>query len=68
MLAFIEGLFGLERMTQRDADADPLSGAFDFENPRFKKLLLDLRQDCPYGTGLASLRLCSVRGIPVTGD
>jgi hypothetical protein len=43
-------------MTERDANADPLSGAFDFENPRFKKLILPLRQDCPYGTSLAHLR------------
>jgi phospholipase C len=68
VLAFIEGLFDLEPMTERDADADPLSGAFDFENPNFKKLLLDLRRDCPYGTSLGSLRLSSVRGIPITGD
>lgn len=50
VLAFIERLFGLEPMTDRDADADPLSGAFDWENPNFDKLMLDLRQDCPYGT------------------
>jgi phospholipase C len=68
VLAFIEGLFDLEPMTERDADADPLSGAFDFEIPNFKKLLLDLRQECPYGTNLGSLRLSSVRGIPITGD
>jgi len=55
-------------MTERDADADPLSGAFDFENPSFKKLLLDLRQDCPYGTSFSSLRLPAVSGIPITGD
>ena len=50
VLAFIEQLFGLEPMTDRDADAIPLLGAFDFENPDFHKLVLDLRQDCPYGT------------------
>jgi len=50
VLAFIERLFGLEPMTERDANADPLSGAFDWENPNFDKLMLDLRQDCPYGT------------------
>ncbi|HEU4356098.1 MAG TPA: alkaline phosphatase family protein, partial [Actinomycetota bacterium] len=53
VLAFIEQLFGLEPMTERDANADPLSGAFDWENPNFDKLVLDLRQDCPYGTSLA---------------
>jgi phospholipase C len=53
VLAFIEQLFGLEPMTERDAQANPLLGAFDFENPRFKKLVLDLRTDCPYGTSLA---------------
>jgi phospholipase C len=56
VLAFIELVFDLEPMTERDANADPLSGAFDFENPRFKKLILPLRQDCPYGTSLAHLR------------
>jgi phospholipase C len=50
VLAFIEQIFGLEPMTHRDAQADPLTGAFDFENPRFKKLVLPLRDDCPYGT------------------
>jgi phospholipase C len=53
VLAFIEQLFGLEPMTERDAEADPLSGAFDWENPNFDKLVLDLRQDCPYGTSLS---------------
>jgi phospholipase C len=50
VLAFIEQLFGLEPMTDRDADASPLLGAFDFEHPDFHKLILDLRTDCPYGT------------------
>lgn len=52
VLAFIEQLFGLEPMTDRDAEANPLLGALDFENPRFKKLVLPLRDDCPYGTTL----------------
>ena len=56
VLAFIEELFGLEPMTERDANANPLLGALDFENPRFKKLVLPLRQDCPYGTSLAHFR------------
>jgi hypothetical protein len=28
----------------------------DFENPNFDKLLLDLRQDCPYGTTFSHFR------------
>jgi phospholipase C len=56
VLAFIERLFALEPMTERDAQADPLSGAFDFANPDFKKLVLPLRDDCPYGTTLAHFR------------
>ena len=56
VLAFIEQLFGLDPMTERDANADPLSGAFDFEHPRFKKLVLPLREDCPYGTSFAHFR------------
>jgi len=53
VLAFIEQLFGLDAMTDRDVQADPLSGAFDFEHPNFDKLILPLRQDCPYGTSAA---------------
>jgi len=56
VLSFIERVFDLEPMTERDAEADPLSGAFDFENPRFKKLILPLRDDCPYGTSFAHFR------------
>jgi phospholipase C len=56
VLAFIERLFDLEPMTERDAQADPLSGAFDFEEPRFRKLVLPLRTDCPYGTTFAQFR------------
>jgi len=48
VLAFIEQLFGLEPMTARDRHANPLLGAFDFQNPRFKKLVLPLRDDCAY--------------------
>ncbi len=53
VLAFIERLFGLEPMTERDASANPLLGALEFERPRFKKLILPLRDDCPYGTSFA---------------
>ena len=56
VLAFIERLFDLEPMTDRDAQADPLSGALDFANPNFDKLVLPLRDDCPYGTTLAQFR------------
>ena len=56
VLAFIEQLFGLEPMTERDANADPLLGALNFEKPRFKKLILPLRDDCPYGTSFAHFR------------
>jgi phospholipase C len=48
VLAFIEQLFGLEPMTARDRRANPLLGAFDFQNPTFKKLVLPLRDDCAY--------------------
>ncbi|MEW6058685.1 MAG: alkaline phosphatase family protein [Actinomycetota bacterium] len=56
VLAFIEQIFELEPMTERDADASPLAGAFDFEHPNFEKLVLPLRQDCPYGTSFAHFR------------
>jgi len=56
VLAFIEQVFGLEPMTERDANANPLLGALDLERPRFKKLILALRDDCPYGTSFAHFR------------
>ena len=47
VLRFIEELHGLEPMTDRDANADPLSGAFDFvSEPNLEKLILRTR-DCP---------------------
>jgi phospholipase C len=50
VLAFIERTFGLPAMTERDARADPLSGAFDFDAPpRMDPLIFPFRQDCPYG-------------------
>ena len=40
-------LHGLKPMTDRDARADPLSGAFDFtQEPRLDPLILEPR-DCP---------------------
>jgi phospholipase C len=48
VLRFIELLHGLKPMTQRDADAHPLTGAFDFSRPpRAGKLVLPYRTDCP---------------------
>ena len=47
VLRFIEDLHGLKPMTERDAKASPLAGAFDFEAPpRLEKLLFPPR-DCP---------------------
>jgi phospholipase C len=46
VLRFIEELHGLNPMTDRDADANPLMGAFDFRGPpRYEKLILRPR-DC----------------------
>jgi phospholipase C len=56
VLAFIEQLFGLEPMTDRDAEATPLTGALDFENPNVKKMVRPLRSDCPYGTSFSQFR------------
>ena len=52
VLAFIEKTFGLPPMTDRDAKADPLSGAFDFSRPNFDTLVLPYRPNCPYGSDL----------------
>ena len=59
VLAFVEQIFGLRPMTERDAKASPLAGAFDFAHPNFKKLILPLRTDCPYGTTAAQLDVAS---------
>jgi phospholipase C len=46
ILRFIENLHGLKQLTDRDKVADPLSGAFDFNDPpNMQKLLLPTR-DC----------------------
>jgi phospholipase C len=51
VLRFIEDIFGLAPLTLRDEQADPLTGAFDFSKPPdMHRLILPLRQDCPYGT------------------
>jgi phospholipase C len=53
VLAFIEEVYDLPSLNERDARADPLSGAFDFSSkPRMDRLILDYRDDCPYGTDL----------------
>jgi phospholipase C len=47
VLRFIEDLHGLKPMTERDRNADPLSGAFDFrQEPRLEPLILEQRE-CP---------------------
>jgi phospholipase C len=49
VLAFIETIFDLPPLTDRDRTADPLSGAFDFRSPpRMDTLVLPYREDCPY--------------------
>jgi phospholipase C len=46
VLKFIEELHGLDPMTERDARADPLTGAFDFtQEPRTEPFLMD-ELDC----------------------
>jgi phospholipase C len=50
VLRFIEDIFQVKPMTERDRQADPLSGAFDFSHPNYKKLILPYRKKCPYGT------------------
>jgi phospholipase C len=53
VLRFIELLFKLPAMTERDKQANPLVGALDFRNPPdLKPLVLPYRTDCPYGTDL----------------
>jgi phospholipase C len=69
VLAFVEQIFDLKPMTDRDAQASPLAGAFDFEHPNFKKLILPLRTDCPYGTTFADFGMTSAAlGVRDTGD
>jgi phospholipase C len=52
VLRFIENLHDLQPLTERDRTADPLTGALDFAGePRMEKLVLPLRDDCPYSLG-----------------
>jgi len=53
VLHFVELLHDLSPLTERDALADPLSGALDFEHPNFEGLILPYRTDCPYSLGPA---------------
>jgi phospholipase C len=56
VLRFIEDLHGLKQLTDRDAQASPLAGAFDFSQPpNLKPLVLKLRDDCPYGTSFSEM-------------
>jgi phospholipase C len=56
VLRFIEDLHGLKQLTDRDAQASPLAGAFDFSQPPdLKPLVLKLRDDCPYGTSFSEM-------------
>jgi phospholipase C len=56
VLKFIEDLHELDPLTERDAQASPLAGAFDFtQEPRLHRYLLPLRTDCPYGTSESAL-------------
>jgi phospholipase C len=47
MVRFVETRFNLPALGQRDAAADPLTGAFDFTHPPAAPLLLSLRS-CPW--------------------
>jgi phospholipase C len=64
VLSFIEALHGLDPLTERDAQANPLSGAFDFSKPpNDKRYVLPLRSNCPYGTSASALQSDGV-GLP----
>ena len=47
VLRFIEELHGLEPMTDRDAQAIPLAGAFDFTQPPRLDVPKLRERDCP---------------------
>jgi phospholipase C len=51
VLRFIEDRWNLDTLTDRDARADPLTGALDFTKPpRLQPLIKPYRKDCPYNT------------------
>jgi phospholipase C len=52
VLGFIEDTFHLKPLTKRDKQANPLKGAFDFHHADFAPLILNYRNDCPYGSDL----------------
>ena len=55
VVRLIEDAFELPTLTDRDAAADPLSGALDLDGPAREPLVLPLREDCAYGTTAADL-------------
>jgi len=55
VLSFVEHNWGLKPLTQRDKQADPLSGAFDFTRKPADPLVLPYRDDCPYGNDLLEI-------------
>ena len=57
VVRFIEDVFGLATLTERDGGANPLLGALDLRNPNPEQLVLPLRTDCPYGTTPADLEI-----------
>ena len=68
VLRFIEELHELRPLTERDAQANPLEGAFDFSKPPdTDPLILKLRDECPYGTSFSDMAPGSpaVQGIGV---
>jgi len=50
VLKFIEEIYDIDPLTERDGQADPLTGSFDFDSPPdMEKFILPLRDDCLYG-------------------
>jgi phospholipase C len=55
VLSFVEHNWGLKPLTERDKQADPLSGALDFDRKPADPLVLPYRDDCPYGNDLLEI-------------
>jgi hypothetical protein len=55
VLSFIEHNWGLKPLTQRDKQADPLSGALDFDRKPALPLVLGYRKGCAYGSDLLEI-------------